>query len=430
MPTRDRDTTLALPEAPRPHRSLGAAVKRALFGIAPEETSFARRGFRGERRRARAPGGGGAARSSPATTRRSRRAAGAVAARIDAELEREFRGFAYEGAGDGPGPARHADPVAARPPRRASSPARATPTPTSPRRARAGPGPAAALPRAAARPARPAAAAGWPLDGYGFHEGYFHWPRSVARQEVPRQAPRLRPAGVRPGARPQPLVRRRAPTSERLPRHDRRLPGRRASRTSGAASGSPAPTRAGAAAPRSRRCGGPPARTRRSSRRASPSPPRRAQRAGNLAAHTELACEVVCGAERRRGRRGDRRGAARTCRADRPDEPAFEVWRRRIQDHFTKGALSTMNDPAVRFLAPQRDAAGGRGADRSPSTASPACPRCRAAERQALAARFAFTRAPLADAARRLDAHDARQVHPSLAATSRPGSPPSGPAWR
>lgn len=29
---------------------------------------------------------------------------------------------------------------------------------------------------------------GWlSLDGYGFHEGYFHWPRSIGRQEVPRK---------------------------------------------------------------------------------------------------------------------------------------------------------------------------------------------------------------------------------------------------
>ena len=44
----DRTTPLPYPEPAPSARSLGAGLKRALLGIAPEETSFARRRFRGE----------------------------------------------------------------------------------------------------------------------------------------------------------------------------------------------------------------------------------------------------------------------------------------------------------------------------------------------------------------------------------------------
>src|SRR6185369_18067555 len=100
MTTRNenRTTALVLPQdAPRP-RSLRATVRRALLGIDPQETSFARRGFH-------------AVREDDVRERLERVGATFVlgyhaaleeerpeplAARIDAEVEREFRGFAYE----------------------------------------------------------------------------------------------------------------------------------------------------------------------------------------------------------------------------------------------------------------------------------------------------------------------------------------------
>ena len=77
---------------------------------------------------------------------------------------------------------------------------------------------------------------------------------------------------------------------------DRRLPRQRASRTCGPASGSPAPTPGGADARRARgaAAGGRGARAA-SSPRAPPSRPRRASGPATSAAHTELACEVICG---------------------------------------------------------------------------------------------------------------------------------------
>ena len=333
MPTRDRDTTLAYPEPRRPHRSPGAAVKRALFGIAPEETSFARRGFRGDvtdgRERLEGVGGSCVAgyhaaleESAPET----------VAARIDAELDREFRGFAYEGAGmalallDRLTPWRR-DRLA---------------------RFLAGPGDAhtyiihvgagwilARLPLSPERLlARLDPVLGWlALDGYGFHEGFFHWPRSVARQEVPRKLRGYARRGFDQGLGRSLWFVDGADV--------RLLP-----RTIGAFPASRQPDlwaglglAAGYAGGRGR------ADLEELRRAAGAYAPELAQgtvfaakarqRAGNIAAPTELAAEVICGLSAAEAAAVSD-AALPGLPADRPDEPAFEVWRRRIQDHFRK----------------------------------------------------------------------------------------------
>src|SRR3954465_16083889 len=184
--TENRSTPLPYPEVPTP-RSSGAILKRSLFGIAPEETSFARRGSRPGSRAGRErlekvgsclAAGYHAGLEEPGCE--------ALAARIDREVDRDHRGFACEGAGmalallDALIPGRRG------------------------RLARflAGPGDAqryivnvgagwilARLPLSPQPPlARPDPLFGWlALDGYGFHEGYFRWPRSVERREVPRK---------------------------------------------------------------------------------------------------------------------------------------------------------------------------------------------------------------------------------------------------
>jgi hypothetical protein len=333
MPTRDRDTTLAYPTPRGPHRSPAAAVKRALFGIAPEETSFARRGFRGDfgavRERLEGVGGSfvagyhAALEESPPET---------AAARIDAELDREFRGFAYEGAGmalallDTLTPWRR-DRLA---------------------RFLAGPGDAhtyiihvgagwilARLPLSPERLlSRLDPVLGWlALDGYGFHEGFFHWPRSVARQEVPRKLRGYARRGFDQGLGRSLWFVDGADV--------RLLP-----RTIGAFPASRQPDlwaglglAAGYAGGRSR------ADLEALRRAAGAYAPELAQgtvfaakarqRAGNIAPPTELAAEVICGLSAA-GAAAVSDAALPGLPADRPGEPAFEVWRRRIQDHFRK----------------------------------------------------------------------------------------------
>ena len=150
------------------------------------------------------------------------------------------------------------------------------------------------------------------------------------------------------------------------------------------------------------------------------------QRAGNIVAPTELAAEVICG-------RSAAEAAAltdealRDLPADRPGEPAFEVWRRRIQDHFRKERVDTMN--------PQRSGFFRRNATRLAAVALIAAlygfarlPTLPEPERQALVGRFAFTRAPLATPPGISTARCARSTRASR--TSGPGSPASAPGWR
>jgi hypothetical protein len=56
------------------------------------------------------------------------------------------------------------------------------------------------------------------------------------------------------------------------------------------------------------------------------------QRAGNMARHTELACEVVCGMSTDEA--ADVTDAALEGLPPDGEEPAYEVWRRRIQSRY------------------------------------------------------------------------------------------------
>jgi enediyne biosynthesis protein E3 len=175
---------------------------------------------------------------------------------------------------------------------------------------------------------------GWlALDGYGFHEGYFHWPRSVARQQVPRKLRGYARRGFDQGlGRSLWFVRGADP--ERIAETIRGFqPSRQGDLWAGV----------GLAASYAGGCD----RTALTSLRhaAGRFVPMLAQGAtfaaasrvhgGNRAAHTDLASEVICEAEA-----SQLETVFTEASRDLPPdgtEPAFEVWRCRIQSHFSNG---------------------------------------------------------------------------------------------
>jgi hypothetical protein len=338
--TEDRGTSLPYPETAPSRHPLGAALKRALFGISPGETSFARRGFHG-----------GTGAEDAAVRERLERVgtcfvAGyhaalevtdveAVAARIEAEVDPGFHGFAYEGAGMA----------------LALLDALSFPGTSRDRLARflAGPGNAHAyivivgagwiLARLPLSPERLLGRLdplqGWlALDGYGFHEGFFHWPRSVTRREVPRKLRGYARRGFDQGLG-RSLWFVEGADVERIPRTIGSFPADRQ-----------ADLWAGLGLAVAYAGGRSQAEVEALRRAAGAFVPELAQgvafaakareRAGNMAAHTELAARTICGT-------GASEAAAVTDQAleglpaGRPGEPAFEIWRQRIQDRFRKG---------------------------------------------------------------------------------------------
>jgi len=182
------------------------------------------------------------------------------------------------------------------------------------------------------------------VEGYGFHEGYFSWRRSVQAQTVPKRlagyACRVFDQGLGrslwfvEGAE----VSRIATTIAAFP------PARQADLWSGVGL---ACAYAGGVTETALQA------LRESARPHHPQLAQGAafaakarQRASNPAAHTERACQVLCGvaAEAAAGLTdraladlpGDLRGLTPPARP-----PAFEIWRQRIQTHFVKAEVLT-----------------------------------------------------------------------------------------
>ncbi len=335
-PPTSRPTILPFPERRPAPKNLGSSLRRMLFGIAPGETSFARRGFRGEagpvRDRLEKVGHSFVAGYHAALAEDRPEP---LAALVESQVEREFHGFSYEGAG------------MALALRDALSPLRRD------RLARflAGPGDAHAyiiyvgagwilarmplsVERLLARLPDPVLA--WlALDGYGFHEGFFDFPRSVDRQEVPRKLHGASHSYARRGF------------DQGLGRSLWFVEGADVRRLPVTIGAFPAERRPDLWSGLGLACAYAGGRTRAEIEglveSAGPCSPDFAQgvafaakcreRADNIAAHTELACEVVWGLSAREAAEVTD-GVRHDLPADRPGEPAFEAWRRRIQQSF------------------------------------------------------------------------------------------------
>lgn len=312
--------------------SLGSLYKFA-FGISPSETSFARRGFwsgadavREHLERI------GASFLTGYNTALEDRGIEALATVLET-VEREFRGFAYEGAAmalalldqlipwkrtrlqtfmDGAG---------------------------SPHIFMVYVGAGWSLARLPLRQevaiAEPHPLLRWlTIDGYGFHEGYFHWSKYVREQQQPKRlkgyARRVFDQGMGrslwfvEGADPS----RIASTINKFPAL------RRADLWSGVGLACTYAGGVGAAAiSLLRQCAGD--YTEHLSQGAAFAAKTR-QRAGNPVAHTETACKILCGLSADEAARIT--DVELTGLASRGSEPAYEVWRERIRAHFSREA--------------------------------------------------------------------------------------------
>jgi hypothetical protein len=177
------------------------------------------------------------------------------------------------------------------------------------------------------------------LDGYGFHEAFFHWPRTVEQQTVPKglrgYARRAFDLGV---GRSLWFV--DGADVSRLPRTLARFPAERqpelwsglglAVAYAGGRRRADLETLRQAAGPHLPQLGQGIAFAAAAR-----------SRAGNLAAHTELAAQAICGrsAQAMAGIADDMRPDLGSEHLS-ADEPAFEVWRQRIQQKLVEGGLA------------------------------------------------------------------------------------------
>jgi len=171
-------------------------------------------------------------------------------------------------------------------------------------------------------------------DGWGFHEGYFHWPAAIRKHAVPRSlngyALRAFDQGLGrslwfvEGIDPE----RVASTISRFPAHRHQ------------------DLWAGVGLACAYAGGAEPAALARVAELAGEHASATAQgaafaaearnRAGNPAAHCDLACRTLCGISAE-----DAASVARQARIDLPPDgttPSYEVWRTRLQQHFLRAA--------------------------------------------------------------------------------------------
>jgi hypothetical protein len=305
-------------------------LRKLIFGISPEEASFARRGFRcsDERARLRLEGIG-------VTFLEGYHAAleaegdEALARRLEG-VEPELRGFAFEGAAMGLTLLDFLKPWG----RRRFKPFIEGEGAAHAYMVYVGAG--WALARLRRDPARALKSfdplLGWlAVDGYGFHEGYFKWPAYVAREERPRRlsgyALRVFDQGLGrslwfvEGADAERVA--DAVAAFTPERHSDLWSGVGLACAYAGGAGQAGlehlRARAGSFAPQLAQGAAFAAKARR--------------RAGNMVAHTEEACRVLCGMKAQAA--AEVTDAALHLLPRDGEEPAYETWRRRIAEEMT-----------------------------------------------------------------------------------------------
>jgi enediyne biosynthesis protein E3 len=318
----------------------GSTLRQRLLSISPEETSFSRRGFRCRDTaiQARLEQVGGAFVGGYHAALAEDRAS-PLGARLEGTAP-ELRGFAFEGASFA------LTLLDVLTPWNRGRLRRFIDGPAMPHVYLASVGAGWALARSPVRLrsllVRLDPLLGWlALDGYGFHQGFFHWPEAVERQAVPRRLSGYARRGFDQGLG-RSLWFVDGADVERLPRTIAAFPAERQGDLwsgVGLACAYAGGRDRAAIAELAQQAGPHAAALAQGAAFAA----KARQSAGNLTADTALACDVICGmtAERaaavtdeaRQGLPGD--GTV----------PAYEVWRQRIQDRFTPTRF-TPDEPA------------------------------------------------------------------------------------
>lgn len=193
---------------------------------------------------------------------------------------------------------------------------------------------------------------GWlAVDGYGFHQGYFHPERYVRRQAVPRGA-----SGYTARAFDQGLGRSlwfvEGADVERIARTVHAFaPARRADLWSGVALA--AAYAGGASAAGLRALGAHAHGYEANLAQAAAFAAEARERAGNPTPHTERACEILAGMSAREAAAIARRLSAGV--SDRPERPAYEQWRQRVGAAMANPTPSARR-PALNAQPPTSDA--------------------------------------------------------------------------
>lgn len=311
------------------------SLRQRLLGISPEETTCARRGFR--------PAGADAHRTLERIGQvflQGYHAAlessepEALAGRLDA-IDRPVRGFAFEGAAMGLSILDHLVPAG-----RSRWLAFAN-GPGSPHVYMVHVGVGWVIARLPWLRYRIGHAIGdldpllrWlAVDGYGFHEGYFHWPRSVRKQAVPRRL-----SGYAVHAFDQGLGRSlwfvEGADVNRIPLTIAAFPvSRRADLWSGV--GLACAYAGGVDRAAMTRLWTSAADYRAHLAQGAAFAAKARQRAGNLSEHTELACHVFCGVSANVA--AAVADVALKNAVPTEADPAYEVWRQHIREQLIRG---------------------------------------------------------------------------------------------